>query len=245
MGCVEKACIWPEAENGYCTHHARMFQEVAGRYASITHWYRKKAPIQSDPTGELPHVLLMGTVFNRKDKEPFEKSGFSLLGALEYHQSTDTVRCHECGTQHIRLGAHVHFVHKMTAKAYRCKHGFSGRTALCGLFMERSSGWKGLRKYSMNSKRAKVLNPKAMKAFAELDNGRYSVEAMNAQNKCRVQLLARIRKIADDLGHRPSQTYLCEQHQITPQVLNTTFGSAAEGIRLALEGERQILQHRT
>lgn len=43
------------------------------------------------------HVILMDAVFRWEEKAPFEPSGKSVLGALEYNKACETVRCHECG----------------------------------------------------------------------------------------------------------------------------------------------------
>lgn len=76
------------------------------------------------------HVLIRGHVFTYAEKSPFVASGMSVLGALEYDEAADRLKCHECGMWVRGLGNHVR-THGMKRREYNRKHGMSASRALC------------------------------------------------------------------------------------------------------------------
>src|SRR5438552_814235 len=77
-----------------------------------------------------PHVLVDGSVYLYRDKAPFIPAGRSVLGALEYNQADDTLKCHECGVFTGMLGRHAAIRHKIPARQYKRKFGLNQSTAL-------------------------------------------------------------------------------------------------------------------
>src|SRR4051812_15453353 len=76
------------------------------------------------------YVLLKNTLSFYKDKEPFEGSGLSIKGGLEYDEADDTIKCHECGYWFKSLAPHLHMFHGMSVADYKKAHGLSSSTAL-------------------------------------------------------------------------------------------------------------------
>jgi hypothetical protein len=198
-----------------------MFEEMAGRYKGV----RPRPRPQS--SGPSRHVLLLGAVFNRDDKEPFDASGFSLLGALEYDQNTDSVKCHECGEFRVKLGGmHLSVEHSMTAKNYRLKHGLCRKTPLRGLFgIDRESIERiKIVRHAPNKERFRQVRMEKIQPDL-------SIERRNVANKCRSQLLQRLRNLRNELGYTPRSVDLRDAGLF--RVLDSVFDSVAAALRLA------------
>jgi hypothetical protein len=78
-------------------------------------------------------VLIRGKVFLYKQKAPFVPSGKSVLGALEYDEATDRVRCHECGEWFGSVGQHARRAHMLSPKDYNARHGLRLGASLCAI----------------------------------------------------------------------------------------------------------------
>lgn len=235
MSCVEKACIWPAELNGYCVFHARMFEEASRSYYEerrnshdrVDFARKKISSLESD------HILLLGIVFNRKDKEPFSKSGYSLLGTLEYEQNTDCVKCHECGDFFNDLAHHIPAIHDLSVREYRNNHGLCSKTKLRGLFIGNRSAKRNPVSFSNLSKRPKRDSSSYLqKARKSKVLQRPSEEILNFRNRCNLQIISRISELGRKVGHTPTIPEM-EDVGIWRSTLESCFGSASEAIRLA------------
>lgn len=222
MSCVEKACVWPAEKNGYCVFHARMFEEIAGRYAAI----RPKNP-RPRVIERAEHILLHRAVFRREDKEPFEKSGFSLLGALEYDQNTDNIRCHECGEFRRKLLPGHLATHDITGKDYRWKHGLHSGAPLCGLFVKHDNNPSF--RVPLPIEKLRELAEVARKARPQHGP---SVETLNLRNRCRLQMIARLQKLAEEFHRTPTTTEILNSG-LALSALRRCFGSLDEAMKEA------------
>lgn len=161
-------------------------------------------------------VLIRGKVFLYKQKAPFVPSGKSVLGALEYQETDDKVRCHECGEWFTSLGKHLHARHSLTTKEYRERHGLNRRSALCGPVFSSSiatrrqrPGVNRVHGFTSASTRAKGLASRAS-ALSEgkLRRDYRATETRNANGTCQAQLAQLIKRIANGVGGTPTALQL-------------------------------------
>lgn len=73
-------------------------------------------------------VVICNIVFRYTDKEPYARSGKSILGGIEVN-SAGEFKCHECGAFRKSIGKHLR-EHGITAADYRLKHGLKRKTQL-------------------------------------------------------------------------------------------------------------------
>lgn len=148
-------------------------------------------------------VILRGEVFLYHPKAPFVPSGRSVFGALEYSETADKVRCHECGEWHRSLSSHL-ATHSLTAREYKDKHGLLRSAALWtpGLTARMSAN---MRKRRASGQCHGWLPP----ANARLSlKGRVRAEVRNENNTCAAQILARVKALGDRLGRTPVESEL-------------------------------------
>lgn len=197
-----------------------MFEEqTEGRYTAIRSYGSRYKERHLDTRTE--HVLICGTVFIEKDKGPFRRSGVSLLGALQYDQQRDEIKCHECGEFLRRLASHITKRHGINAREYKNKHGLNMSTRLGGVFVKMYGGWPGLK-----LTRGQNVGGKARHTTPA------SPESLNARNNCSLQLISRIRELAGQLGYTPTHKQLMGQG-IHGTALKAAFGSEATALRVA------------
>lgn len=164
-------------------------------------------------------VLIRGKVFLYKQKAPFVPSGKSVLGALEYREADDKVRCHECGEWFTHLATHTLPAHGLSSKDYKQKHGLQRKAPLMGpAALRRAKHAQGKQaqrnadnycrliasRAAVRSKRheqvarAESLPPKPGKGL--------NMELRNERGTCQAQLLTRIQQVADYIGRTPTRT---------------------------------------
>lgn len=162
-------------------------------------------------------VLIRGKVFLYKQKAPFVPSGKSVLGALEYREADDKVRCHECGEWFISLSQHLGKSHALLAADYKKRHGLNLTASLCGLRLSAVFSRRSKRTISQSpispAQRSEWLR-KAVIARADKYRGSTmradsrASELRNESGTCQAQLLGKIREIAEKLGRTPTQADL-------------------------------------
>src|SRR5215831_15274387 len=77
------------------------------------------------------YVIIHGQVFRWEEKAPFVRSGRSLLGALEYDDETEALKCHQCGQRFKMLSQHIRQAHSsLGIGQYKAKHGLRMRSPL-------------------------------------------------------------------------------------------------------------------
>ncbi len=160
-------------------------------------------------------VLIRGKVFLYKQKAPFVPSGKSVLGALEYRESDDKVRCHECGEWHRVLTRHIRSSHQLSPREYKGEHGLNQQAVLCGPTLSSTFSAKrtatnlktGLKPGFTDEQRSKGHRTKRERAAVKSESRLWS-EARNENGTCQAQLLSRIRSIADRVGRTPTSKEL-------------------------------------
>lgn len=170
------------------------------------------------------HVIINGQVFLYRQKAPFVPSGKSVLGALEYDPDADKVRCHECGRWFKNLGKHANMTHNLKGPEYKKKHGLRKKTALV-------SEDQRTARIQMGRERVPLLHASQNAARRAASRERLLVhplprkhtpERRNLTDTCQAQMLAKVRSIAEIVGHTPSVREL-RQHGVSPSSLCTTF----------------------
>lgn len=147
-----------------------------------------------------PSVIIRGKVFLYKQKAPFVPSGKSVLGALEYDQDRDKVRCHECGRWFRSVAQHIFSAHGISADGYKSAHGLQRNTALV---CERTRS-----AHIKNAAKSENLSRGGFQADAVLARkSKRSVRSMERRNlsgTCPAQLLQKIVQVAHRIGRTPS-----------------------------------------
>jgi hypothetical protein len=194
------------------------------------------------------YVILRNQVFQWEEKEPFTKSGKSILGALEYDREKDAVKCHECGEWfHYIGGSHLMRKHSMTARQYRQCHSLRVRTGLCSpaYFNQHSDHMRRLYESGRLCSGPGPSHQHLHKSRGHRGPHSYG-ETRNEQNACKAQTLACIQQIAADplTEHQPCSDGSCSipaqydasahgQKGAPPLVLNQIGrGSTATGIQM-------------
>lgn len=185
------------------------------------------------------HVRLNGKVFLYRQKAPFVKSGHSVLGALEYDQAEDKVRCHECGDWFAHVGHHAAIAHGLSAREYKLRHGLGVKAALCGEGIRAASARAfktkvGMLKHMGDAaarKRADTVRRRRKAAHQQIPRGFH--ETRNERRKCSAQLNSDILLLAKRLGRAPTQKELSD-HGISGSSVRLVCGmSVSEVIRRA------------
>ena len=175
-------------------------------------------------------VIILGQVFDYEEKAPFVTSGVSVRGAIEYDESTDSLRCHECGMWFISLARHILPSHNISTKQYRMRHGLRMcKTSLYGprlksLFSAAAKQkclWIGRSKAGIEAKRTVPKRRPASLA-----------EKANFDGRCQAQYLFKIRALAFQLGHTPTRLEL-QAAKVDSFGLEKAFGSVATAMKLA------------
>jgi len=164
------------------------------------------------------HVIIRGHVFQYEEKAPFVPSGQSVLGALEYDETTDKVRCHECGTWIGGLGTHVK-VHGISRKEYNRRHGMRTNAALSGLKTRQKHREAAIR--NGNAERLQKSQRSCSRGKGSLPR---SQESHNQNARCAAQLLFRVQNIAVRVGRTPTNSDMREAG-IDHSTLVRRFGS--------------------
>lgn len=144
-------------------------------------------------------VIFRNQVFDWSEKAPFVKSGSSINGALEYDPAQDKVRCHECGGWFRSISLHASREHQIHPKEYKAKHGLRARSSLS------SVGSISVRKNMLASRSERFVGKtfsKTGRSGGVVGKSKFE-EYRNQKGICEAQLIARISKIAADLGRTP------------------------------------------
>lgn len=183
-------------------------------------------------------VIIRGHVFDYAEKAPFVVSGKSVLGALEYDDEADKIKCHECGTWVAGLGYHLK-AHGMKAKEYRSRHGLNiSRSPLAGRKICARKRIRNRISYDLQAARGTGIcsagHTEKLRANAESRRGSKQprTEHANLVGRCRAQSLFRLQVLAAQLGRTPT-TKEINGAGITGRAIQKLFGSINGGIRQA------------
>lgn len=147
------------------------------------------------------------TLYNYK--EPFMPyvGGHGYQGVLLFDGESDKVQCHLCGEWFKELGHHLHREHSVKADWYKNEVGLSQNSFLISEKLRSKFVAQGIAQYK-NLKRFASLRrgKKSPRALVEKQRAGLKANPRERQNKngtCPEQLLHRLRKEADRLGHTP------------------------------------------
>ena len=176
------------------------------------------------------HVLIRGHIFTYAEKAPFVSSGCSLLGALEYDQAQDLVKCHECGAWFHGLGTHIKH-HKITKAMYAAKHGLriNGALSSIGTRLKQSLNAVAMFKRGISNVGQKGV------AIGGLPKGQRALptfELHNERGRCAAQLIFKLQTLAAKLRHTPTQANL-HANGLSRTVIVQRFGSMRAALALA------------
>jgi len=127
-----------------------------------------------------------------KPEPPFEevKDGFGFYGVLLLDTSTNKIQCHLCGEWFYSLASHLKNAHLMTTREYKERFGLNMTTPLCSP--------------SISKKISKVMLENHKRYPLKMRSGDIKKAIKNSlkspYRKAAAQLIARLRKIADENG---------------------------------------------
>ncbi len=166
-------------------------------------------------------------------------SGIGYQGVLMHDSVEDAVQCSLCGWWGPCLWKHIQSAHKgMNAKKYKEEFGLARGTALCSekvrenflnaaLLRAKKLGKKE------NARRIRLMHKALRKRGRKFP--KRSMEFKNKHGRCPQQLLERITKLAQKIGHQPSSLELCKHEKDgygLRQSINLTFGSWNNAIKM-------------
>jgi hypothetical protein len=172
------------------------------------------------------HVIVCGQVFPWAAKAPYVMSGNSTLGALEYNEAQDVVKCHECGEWYKELGVHAYRTHGIKAATYKADRGISFGSSLSAI------GSRKLRAKSLR-KRGLVGKHTFKKGHVPVGNGRFSPEVRNLHMACKAQLMHKARQLAMQLNRTPTAEEL-RKAGLHHAVIKNIFGLSMRDYLLSL-----------
>lgn len=191
------------------------------------------------PSGknEERQVLLSGKLYLYEAKAPFETSGKSVRGGIEYSASGGSMKCHECGEFFRSLATHIKATHGITARDYKLKHGLKMKTALvrdtvriaCSDSSRRRAGMIDPVQASVRMTQISAMS-NHKKQGKSLSSSR--TETHNGKGRCRLQTLEKIQRIAAVLRKTPSIKELV-LNGVPYHDVHYHFGSVREAQRLA------------
>lgn len=192
------------------------------------------------PVENSQHVLLNGKLFLYEAKQPYETSGKSIRGGIEYDELYGMMRCHECGEFSTSLAYHLR-EHSIKAREYKLKHGLRMSTALvsdrqriqCSAAARRREGLRDPVQAAQHMVRLS-LRSKTKRSRSKQGNSlsRTTASRHNENGRCRVQTLQKLKLASKELKRTPSihdlPTYNISYHDITYH-----FGSIRNAQKLA------------
>jgi hypothetical protein len=197
------------------------------------------------------YVRISGRVFLYQEKAPFEPSGKSVKGALEYSKDCDTVKCHECGLWFRALPLHIK-KHRLTVRQYKLKHGLAIKTSLNSEALRETQISHGRRLNLLHGgspfndheilKLALEASAKTQKRLRKQRRSMNS-ELLNLKRNCPAQLLRKIENVSDAVGHTPTYMELKES-RVSPESIKHRFGSLSKAMVLVglapIKGRRAL-----
>jgi ROS/MUCR transcriptional regulator protein len=146
-----------------------------------------------------PKVIMRGRVYLYRQKAPFVHSGQSVLGAIEYDEAADRVKCHECGKWFQYLGAHIGPKHGMSAREYKLKHVLLMKTALLAerLRARMIEAALAIPRVYHGQRPPLLIGPRPARA-------RMQMEQRNEAGRCPAQILKDVQTVADTIGRTPT-----------------------------------------
>ena len=160
-------------------------------------------------------VLIRGKVFLYREKAPFVPSGESIRGALEFNETDQTVRCHECGGWFQAVGRHIKG-HGITAREYKLKHGLRAVSALISESVRAQLIKQGQGGFGVSRLMDPAVRLRSAAGAAEYMRSQkgarrpHATEVKNEDGRCHAQLMQDLLATAARVGHTPSIAELLE-----------------------------------
>ena len=176
------------------------------------------------------HVIICGLVFPWEQKAPYVMSGHSTLGALEYNQAQDVVKCHECGDWFASIGVHAYRTHGITATTYKSERGLAFNSSLSSMNSRKAHAKSLHKRRACGEKLGKPFTDK----HKPLGNGTFSPEVRNLRMACTAQLMQRARDLSIRLNRTPTATELRE-NGLHHAVIKKAFGLSVRDYLLSLD----------
>jgi hypothetical protein len=177
------------------------------------------------------HVIIGGSVFPWAAKAPYVAAGKSTLGALEYNDEHDVVKCHVCGDWLALIGTHLSS-DGITAAQYKRDYGLRMTTSLCAPSV--SAKLSRAVRVRLRSPVTRMRAVSATKGRGRPKGHETGVaEDRNLKNLCQAQLRHRVLELAVSLGGTPTGDDL-RAAGIASNCLRRTFGVTAQAFMASL-----------
>jgi predicted transcriptional regulator len=145
------------------------------------------------------HVIIGGIVFPWEAKAPYVPSGKSVLGALEYNQAEDKIKCHACGGWYQQLSRHLGNTDGISARQYKIEAGLNQDTGLRVPHLRLANRLAAKRKTGLIPHRKKAGCPGKHQRSLN-----HRAEDQNLRMLCQAQIRQRIMQLALTLGCTPA-----------------------------------------
>lgn len=168
-------------------------------------------------------------------KEPLTASptGFGYLGCIAYDKNETHTQCHICGWFFKSVGHHVNQQHDISTEEYRERFGLIRGKSLVATNTRKNY----LRRWQELSPEERQRRIKELKNTAGRNHGvnrakPKSLEKKNLEGTCPDQLLDKILKLKEKLGHTPTKTEFEREYRRDTKIVGRTFGSWTESLRV-------------
>lgn len=164
-------------------------------------------------------------------KEPFMKfesefGGFGYQGVLLFDGKTQKIQCHFCGEWLNYLPHHIKKEHNIKAAEYKKIVGLNKTSALISEKHRELLVEKGLKRFNnLRPGRKKTDDEKQKISASRKENQR---ESQNKSGTCPAQLIDRLRKLSETLGHPPTR-----REVPFIETLKLVYGSFNNAMRIA------------
>lgn len=185
-------------------------------------------------------------------KEPLKAiekgKGYGYYGTVALSADRQYVQCHVCGNLYAALNSHMRR-HNLTSEEYKEMFELNITTALVGEGVRRTMQERVVKLWDGESKLPPWLEEYNRKVQSgEVDHmanrrgKKKPLEEYNKRGTCPDQCLAKIRELANELGHTPSQEEFCRHyHSRFIHPINTHFGSYLGAVKkLGLKSAKEL-----
>lgn len=160
---------------------------------------------------------------------PFVKSKgkFGYSGVVEYDDTEDKIRCHECGKYYEYLGPHLRRIHKTTAAAHKMKFGLNLNMPLCGKRLSEVRSKQMLEWIQKNGRRKAIRanEKRKYKSSPKRQSGTQTEAFKNKYGLCDLQMKTRYEVIKIGLGRMPTTQEIRARDHALLSAIERRFGT--------------------
>lgn len=224
------------------------------RKVARPNYYKNKGSLLAVEDREYQDTDL--TLHNYKEPLTPVPDGFGYYGTITSTNDGRYIQCHICGKLYANLGGHLYAAHKMGARAYKDQFGLKYTSALISEqermhLKTKSLEW--VKTLTEEQKKEFIAKQKeAYQSYGKAKRDRKGqppeekLEQKNEKGSCPDQVLAKIKEVADDLGHTPSKLEFIESQgsQRYVHLAYKLFGSWTLALELAglKAGDRKLIR---